>query len=593
MYINRKVVDSQNTVRLSEELGITPELAMVLLKRYDNVDVASLRNYLFADSVPYVPFPHVKEAVQLLNRHILAGCKIAIINDYDVDGITSGLIASEMLRVLGVETTIITSDRITGGYSITNDLIDKAKAFDASLIITTDNGITAFGPVAYAKELGIDVLITDHHKPVIENGKEKLPDAEVIVEPKLADCDYPMREICGAVVIFKVAESLLSVRNLELLNMAHLAPVVDSLLGGFSELAGIATIMDVMPLVGENRVIVKNALQRINNGSYFVGIRQLAALMNIELGKITSKRISFGLGPCLNAESRMTGKIETCLQLLQTKDNNEAEKLARSLIAINDKRKEKTTKLEEDYLSQAVASDDNFVFVYVPNELHTLCGILAGRIVEKTYKPCVVLTDNPNGTLTGSGRAPKGYNIIENLRKYDDLFDKLGGHTGACGLTISRDNYETLKEVLRKDPSIAARGKEDDYVDIYINPCFVRNAFLDELYLLEPYGEDNEELCIMAESCTLISMKPLGKTGLYRTCQFMDSKGNIFEAKLFSSVSEMESRLVSDFGKDVLQTLKLGRGNFKVDLIYEPRYNTWNGVTEIQFMMRDYQKAMK
>lgn len=593
MYINRKVVDSQDTMRLSEELGITPELAMVLLKRYDTIDVSELRNYLFADSVLYVPFPHVSEAVSLLNKHILAGCKIAIINDYDVDGITSGLIASEMLRFLGVETTIITSDRITGGYSITNDLIDEAKAFDASLIITTDNGITAFEPIAYAKELGIDVLITDHHEPIIENGSEELPDAEVIVEPKLSDCNYPMQEICGAVVVFKVAEALLSAQNLELLGMAHLAPAADGLLGGFSELAGIATIMDVMPLVGENRVIVKNALKRINNGSYFVGIRQLAALMNIELGKITSKRISFGIGPCLNAESRMTGKIETCLKLLQTKDNNEAEKLARSLIAINDKRKDKTAKLEEEYLPQAVASDDNFIFVYVQNELHTLCGILAGRIVEKTSKPCVVLTDNPNGTLTGSGRAPKGYNIIENLRKYNDLFDKLGGHEGACGLTISRDNFETLKDVLRKDSSIAAGAKGNDYVDIYINPCFVRNAFLDELYLLEPYGEDNEELCIMAESCILVSMKPLGKTGLYRTFQLMDNRGNLFEAKLFSSVSEMESRFVSDFGEDALQTLKLGRGNFKVDLVYEPRYNTWNGVTEIQFMMKDYQKSMK
>lgn len=593
MYVNRRAVDSKETLSLAEKLGITPELAMVLLKRYGSVDASILHNYLYANSVPYVPFPNVKEAVELIDKHILTGCKIAIINDYDVDGITSGFIASEMLKVLGVETTIITSDRITGGYSISKELIDKAKEFDASLIITTDNGITAFEAVAYAKELGIDVLITDHHEPILEDCIEHVPDAEVIVEPKLSGTNYPMREICGAVVIYKVAEELLSTRNLEVLNMSNLVPVTSQLLGGFLELAGIATIMDVMPLINENRVIVKNALERINNGSYFVGIRQLAAQLNIELGKITSKRIAFGIGPCLNAESRMTGKIDTCLKLLQTKDNNEAEKLARSLVSINEKRKERTLKLEEEYLPQAMESKDRFIFVYVKEELHTLCGILAGRICEKTKKPCVVLTDAPNGILVGSGRSPKTYNLIEGLRKYDNLFDKLGGHEGACGLSITKENYDTLVEVIGKDETVPVGIVEDTLVDIYINPCYIRNAFLDELYLLEPYGEDNEELCIVAEECTLVSMKPLGKTGLYRNCRLIDNKGNVFEAKLFSSVSEIEKRLSQDFGSECLSNLSKDRGSYKIDLVYEPRYNTWNGVTEIQFMMQDYQVSSK
>lgn len=591
MYVNRNEVNNQEVIRLATELGITPELSMVLIKRYGYQNKEVLRNYLFADSVPYVPFPNVDKAVALIDKHIFAGCKIAIINDYDVDGLTSGFIASEMLRVLGVETMIITSDRINEGYSISNQMIDKAKEFDASLIITTDNGIAAFGPLTYAKELGIDVIVTDHHEPVVENGIEKLPDAEVIVEPKLKGNIYPMREICGAVVIFKVAQQLLSNENLALLNMSHLSSSTDSLLGGFMELAGIATIMDVMPLIGENRIIVKNALRRINQGSYFVGIRQLAALMNIELGKVTSRRISFGIGPCFNAESRITGKIEKGMRLLQTRDNNEAEQLARELVDINNKRKDRTAKLEEIYLPQALESDRNFICIYIENELHTLCGILAGRICEKTNKPCIVLTDEPNGSLCGSGRAPKGYNMIESLRRFSELFEKLGGHEGACGLTISKSNYENLLEALKNEP-LETAGDNFKYVDIYINPCHIRNQFLDEMCLLEPYGEDNKEICFMAERCTLIALKTLDKAGKYRTLTLIDNQGNIFDAKLFTSVCEIENRLVCDFGKDCLSVLRKGRGSYKIDLVYEPEYNTWNGVTTIQFSCKDYQKSM-
>lgn len=593
MFRNRKTVNNQYVQDVSNALHITPELAMILIKRSkeDFVNLNELSEYLYSDSVPYVPFPHVDEAVALINKHILAGCKIAVINDYDVDGITSGFIASEMLRFLGVETTVIASDRITEGYSITKPLIDRAKEFDASLIITTDNGITAFEQVEYAKELGMEVLITDHHEPIIENGAEKLPTANVIVEPKLADCNYPMREICGAVVTMKVAEILLGEENLKALGKENLIPYAGGLLGGFLELSGIATIMDVMPLVGENRVIVKNALRRINNGSYFVGLRQLAAKMKIELGQITSNRIAFGIGPCFNAESRMTGKITKCLSLLYTKDNNEAEKIAAELISINEKRKEASAKLEEEFLPVALESKDNVIFVYTPNNLHTLCGILAGRITEKTGKPCIVATDNPNGELSGSGRSVEKYDMITNLRKFSDLFEKLGGHTLACGMTISKDNFETLKNVVNDAAKNLVFSEEDTLVDLIINPCFIRNEFLNEVNLLEPYGEENKELVIAAKNCTLFDMQSLGKTGDYRKCRLMDDIGNIFEGLLFSDVSGFEATLTADFGADSLENLKKSRGNYKVDVVYDPRFHTWNGNTEIQYILKDYQRA--
>ena len=593
MYRNRKVVDNMQVKHLSDLLGITPELAMILLKRNtkENIDINEMRDYLYSYSISNAPFPHVDEAVALLNRHILAGCKIAIINDYDVDGITSGYIASEMLRFLGVSTMIITSDRIHGGYSISKDLIDRAKEFDASLIITTDNGITAFEPIAYAKELGLEVLVTDHHDPVIENDMQKLPDADVIVEPWLSDCEYSFREICGAFVIFKVAQSLLSEENLMRLNRYDLIPYKDTLIGGFVELAGLATIMDVMPLKGENRALVRSALRRINEGSYFVGIRQLAAKLNIELGKITSNRISFGIGPCFNAESRMTGKITTCLRLLETRDNNEAEKLAAELVRVNELRKAEVERLCQEYVHYEDYEEQSFIFQYIPNALHTLCGIISGRITEETGKPSIVVTDNSKGLLTGSGRSVEIFDIIRTLRKYPQFFDKLGGHPMACGMSFTKEQYEALVQTLSNDLKGLTFPEREQLVDLFINPCYVRNAFLDELVLLEPYGENNDQPVLMATNCTLFQMQPLGKNGEYRKLRLLDNQGKMFDAVLFSNISKVEDILISSFGKECLSELGKGRGNYHVDFVYEPNYRTWNGVTSIQFLMRDLQKA--
>jgi len=593
MYKNRKTVDNSHVQYIANMLHITPELAMILLKRNqtETVDLEELRNYLYSMTIEHLPFPHVSEAVALLNKHVLAGSKVAIINDYDVDGITSGFIASEMLRVLGVATTIITSDRIYGGYSITNELIDKAKDFDADLIITTDNGIVAFEPIEYAKELGIEVLVTDHHDPLTEDGIQKLPVADIIVEPWLSDCDYPFKEICGAVVVFKIAQSFLSEENLRFLGREDLIPYAEAIMGGFIELAGIATIMDVMPLKGENRVLVRNALQRINQGSYFVGIRQLAAKMNIELGKITSSRISFGIGPCFNAESRMTGKTELSLRLLETRDNNEAEKLATSLVALNDKRKSEVDRLSQEYVHYEDYEDKQFIIQYMPDALHTLCGIISGRITEVTGKPSIVLTDSPSGVLVGSGRSVESFNMIKSLRHYSNLFEKIGGHAMACGMSITKDNLKKLCDLLQKDLANVVFPEKEQLVDLFINPGFIRNAFLDELVWLEPYGENNEEPVLMATNCTLYQMKPLGKTGEYRKLFLLDNKGNRFEAVMFSNTAQIEEKLESSFGKECLEELKKGRGNYRVDFVYEPSYHTWNNVTNIQFLTKDLQKA--
>lgn len=362
------------------------------------------------------------EAVELLRQKIRVGATIRIIGDYDIDGVNATHILVTGLRRVGAQVDTVIPDRLKDGYGINEHLIEQAKEAGIDTIVTCDNGIAAAKEIAYAKELGMTVIVTDHHEIPYreeENGTRTtiLPPADVIVNPKQADCPYPYKKLCGAAVAWRLVEVLYQeagVPREEFLDLAQFAAV--------------ATIGDIMDLTGENRILVKYGLKQLSDTTN-PGYRALLAVNGLEGKKLTAYHIGFVIGPCINASGRLD-TAKRALELLGASSKTEAEKLAGDLKALNDSRKDLTAKgtteairlIEETDLGQ-----DKVLVVYLPDCHESLAGIIAGRIRERYFRPCFVLTDGEEG-VKGSGRSIPGYHMFEEMTKVAELFTKFGGH---------------------------------------------------------------------------------------------------------------------------------------------------------------------
>ncbi len=473
----------------AEEFHISPVLARILRNR-DLTTKDEISKFLqgsLEDCYSPLLLKDMDKAVALLKEAIRQDIFIRVIGDYDVDGICSSYILLKGLKLLGARVDTAIPHRIHDGYGLNDKLIEEAKRDGVEMILTCDNGIAAASQIALAKELGIQVIVTDHHEvPFLEEKgvrRELLPPAGAVIDPKREQCGYPFKNICGGVVAFKLMQALSD--NTE---SQPLSEAMDELL----EFAALATVCDVMELKDENRILVKEGLKRLRQTKN-QGLSALMEVNGIDCRRLSAYHLGFVLGPCLNA----TGRLDTAkraLELLQSRTKAEAMSAAAQLKALNDSRKSLTLKgveQAEEYIEEHHMENDKVLLLYLPDVHESLAGIIAGRIREKYNHPVFVLTKSEEG-VKGSGRSIEAYHMYEEMTKVKDYFTKYGGHKLAAGLSMHEEDIEALRTALNEGSGLS----DEDFIpkvhiDVPMPLVYADESLVMELERLEPFGVGN------------------------------------------------------------------------------------------------------
>lgn len=572
--------------RIVKEHNVSEVLARLLVNR-DVIEDDDIYKFLNSD-LNNLHDPNsmkdMNKASQIISDKIRRNEKIRIVGDYDVDGIASTYILYTALLKCGANVDYEIPDRIKDGYGININIIEEAHESGIDTIITCDNGIAAIEQVERAKELGITIIVTDHHDiPYsLTNGEKEyfVPDASAVVNPKQEECKYPFEGLCGAVVAFKFVQVMY--------DEFHIPKVeLDSLI----EVAAIATICDVMDLVNENRIIVKYGLNLLKNTSN-LGIRALLEINNIPLTKLSTYHIGFIIGPCLNA----SGRLDTAkkgLRLLLSKTKAEADILALELKSLNDVRKEMTLKGFEKALlaiEENQMYEDKVLVVYIDNCHESLAGIIAGRLKEKFNKPAIVLTDTEHG-VKGSCRSITQYNIYEELTKCKDLLIKYGGHPMAAGLSLLYDNVDILRKKLNENTTLTKEDLlEKVVIDVILPLGLVTEELIEELELLEPFGKENKKPIFAEKNIKVLKANLLGKDKNVLKLRVVNEYNREMEALYFGNTTDIMNEMKALYGENEVDKMFINRDNeVRLSITYYPSINEYGGKQNTQIIIQNYQ----
>lgn len=559
---------------IAEKYQISPIIARLMRNR-DVVGDEAIDFYLngtVEDLYDGLLMKDMDRAVDILKEKIEEGKKIRVIGDYDIDGVNATYILQQGLAGLGADVDTDIPDRIKDGYGLNQMLIDRALEDDVDTIITCDNGIAAMNEIAYGKENGMTIVVTDHHEvPYLEeNGEKKylLPPADAVVDPHRADCEYPFKGLCGAAVAYKLVEVLYRVSGKPEQEVEHLQ---ESLM----ENVAIATIGDVMDLVGENRVFVKKGLELLKTTKN-EGLHALMQCTGVDTANLNTYHIGFVIGPCINAGGRLD-TAKRALELLNASNRREAVTLAADLKELNDSRKEMTEEGVEEAVRQIESSswkDDQVLVVYLPECHESIAGIIAGRIKERYYRPTFVLTKGETG-VKGSGRSIEAYDMFAEMSRCRELFTKFGGHKLAAGLSLEEENVE----VFRKRINELADLTEEDLqmkvsIDMRLPFPYINEELIHELKILEPFGKGNGKPLFAESKLRVIQPRIFGKNRNVLKCRLEDQQGNQMEAVYFGEVEDclrqMEKKQIMSF-------------------TYYPSINEYMGRRTIQLTIVNYQ----
>ena len=560
--------------KIAENFGISPVTARIIRNRGIE-DMESIRHYLHGsieDLHDPRLLPDMEKAVGILRRKAAEGKTIRIVGDYDIDGVCYTYLLYRALKRIGARVDYEIPDRIKDGYGINEMIIEAAASDGIDTILTCDNGIAAVSQIARAKKLGMTVIVTDHHDILVEEneedlpegGREVLPPADAIVNPKLRGCAYPFTGICGGMVAFKLVQVLFEESGVlaqEWLDML--------------EIAAIATVGDVMKLQGENRIIVKEGLRCLGHTSN-LGLKKLIEKNNLVPGSITAYHIGFVIGPCLNASGRLqTAKI--ALSLLLCEDEEEADRMAMELKELNDQRKDMT----QAGIDQAAAmveeryGDDKVLVVFLPDCHESLAGIVAGRLRERYNKPSFVLT-RAEGCAKGSGRSIEAYHMFHALVEVKDLLLKFGGHPMAAGFSLEEKDVDEFRR--RLNENARERLTEEDFIprvwiDVAMPFEYITEPFVRELELLEPYGQGNEKPQFAQKSMVIRSAHVMGRNRNVVRLSLVNERGVSMDGVVFTD-------------GDLFMEEK---GNSRLmDVIYYPGINEYNGNRNLQIVVKDW-----
>lgn len=554
---------------IGRKYGIDPVIARIIRNRDITGDEA-IEEYLngtLADIPSWKLLKDIDKAVEIISGKIDAGTKMRIIGDYDIDGVTATYILLKGFKRLGANVDTYIPDRVADGYGIHDHLIKKAMEDGIDTIVTCDNGISASSQITYAKELGMTVVVTDHHEVPFTDTEEGrtyiLPPADAIINPKQADCTYPNKNICGAVVAMKLVFALYEKYRL---------PEEEK--EDFLEPAAIATVGDIMDLQGENRILVKEELARLPFTKN-KGLKALIRAIGLEDQKITSYDIGFRLGPCINASGRLDTAMRS-LALLQSEDEEEAAKLAGDLKALNDSRKALTEKGTEEAYKLIESSDlknDRVMVVFLPECHESLAGIIAGRIREKYHKPTFVLTRGEK-SLKGSGRSTENYSMYEELVKCDSLLVQYGGHPMAAGLSIEEENVEKFRQTLNDNCTLTEEDMIPKIViDVPMPISYINEELVEQLSILEPFGKGNTKPLFAQKNLRVLKVEIYGKTQNTVKLQLRDPSGAVMDGLYWGEAKEF-----ADFA----------RSHETISVTYYPRINSYMGRESLQIVIQNY-----
>lgn len=556
---------------IAEKFHIHPILARLIRNR-DVIGDDAIEQYLngtIADLYDGMLMKDMDKAVDILMEKIRENKKIRIIGDYDIDGINSTYILLEGLKYLGADVDSDIPDRMKDGYGLNRVLIDRAFDADVDTIITCDNGIAAKEEIAYGKRLGMTIIITDHHEvPYEEDDGVKqylLPAADAVVDPKREDCEYPFKHLCGAGVAYKLVEALFESMGADVEDVDYLM-----------ENVAIATVGDVMDLVGENRIFVKQGLEMLKR-TRSLGLKALIECTGVDVERLSAYHIGFIIGPCLNASGRLD-TAKRALELLSARTRKEADVLAGDLKALNDSRKDMTMIAVEDavkVVEETSVKEDKVLVIYLPECHESLAGIVAGRMRERYNKPTFILTKGESG-LKGSGRSIETYHMYEGLNKCKHLLTKFGGHKLAAGLSLEEENLQEFRELINAESNLS----DDDLIprisiDMQLPLCYVTEGLVDELELLEPFGKGNQKPVFVEKELEILSSRIFGKNRNVAKMQVRDRAGSVVDAVYFGDTERF-----MDYYSE-----KGGKAAFT----FYPTINEYQGRKSLQIVIQNYQ----
>lgn len=569
---------------LARKFGISPVTARLIRNR-EVLTEEAFEQYLSGD-IRHLNDPHLLKDVDrlcaILKDKIEQKKAIQIIGDYDIDGVMATYILYRGISRVGGNVTTQIPNRMTDGYGINEHLIELANDNGIDTIITCDNGIAAIDEISYAKKLGMTVLVTDHHEiPYEEENGEKhflISEADAVVNPKQEGCNYPFKYLCGAAVAWKVVQVLFELCGVAVEESYDLL-----------ENVAFATVGDVMDLVDENRILVKEGLKRVRNTKN-PGMRALILQNNLEPEKVSAYHFGFVLGPCINASGRLdTARIS--LQLFIEQSPQKAAAIARELVELNMQRKDMTTE-GVDIARELVEKEhmeDKVLVVYLPDTHESLAGIIAGRIREMYHKPVFVMTKAEDG-IKGSGRSIEEYSMYEELCKCRELFTKFGGHPMAAGVSLPEENLAIFREVINRECTLT----EQDFIpkikiDIAMPVDYPNTALIQELELLEPFGKGNSKPLFADKDLKVKRATVIGKNRNVLRLNLETSYGAVVTAVYFGDVEHFLNYYREKFGNDQVEAAICGKNNkILLQIVYYPEINVYNGVENMQLIIRNY-----
>lgn len=551
---------------LAMRLGVSP-VAVRIMRNRGLLDEREMRKYLYGtldDLYDPRQMKGMETAAGIIEKKLIEGKKIRIIGDYDIDGVCSTYILLKGFhRAAGngqIDYEI--PDRIRDGYGINESIIRQAAEDGIDTLVTCDNGIAALKEISIAKQLGMTVVVTDHHEVPVYAYGQILPPADAVVDPKQDGETYPYHEICGAVVAWKLINVIyedLGIPEHEWMELL--------------EFAAIATVGDVMKLQDENRLIVKYGLKKIGSTKN-TGLRMLVEKNNLDINNLSAYHIGFVIGPCLNAGGRLKS-AKVALRMLLEQDPDRVSGLADELKELNDVRKDMTAKGETEAIEQVERfyMSDKVLVVFLPECHESLAGIIAGRLREHFHKPSFVLTRGEQ-SAKGSGRSIEAYHMYQGLCEVSDLLVKFGGHPMAAGLSIEESDIDEFRRRLNEN----AKLTEDDFVpqiwiDVPMPFEYVNEKIVDELKGLEPFGQGNEKPLFAQKSLTIRNVRVLGKNRNVVKMNLVTNTGHPFDGLLFA---------------DGDRFLEEQTGQNTIDMIYYPDVNEYNGTRTLQAIIKNY-----
>lgn len=576
---------SKDVSALAKNSGVSQVVAKILINRgiHNEIDIKRFMRASIEDL--YDPFlmKDMEKATELIKLAIENKKKIVVYGDYDADGVTSTVIMYKALKQCGAQVAYYVPDREHEGYGINSERIKKLQEEGFEIVLTCDNGIAAMDQVKLAKQLGMTVIITDHHELSFDEDSSgtrtfKIPPADAVINPKQVECSYPFKQLCGAGIALKFVQALYIKLGIN-----------KEAVKEFIEIAGIGTICDVVDLIDENRIIAKNALGMLTNTKN-LGLKCLKEILSINGKEMKSYHVGFLIGPCINA----TGRLESAaisVELLLCEEENKAVELAKTLFELNKTRQEMTTDNVEqviELIKQSSFKNDKVLVIYKDTIHESIAGIVAGRVRETFNVPTIILTkgkDNPKG----SARSIEEYNLFEELIKCEELLLKFGGHPMAAGLSIKEENIEKLRSKLNlicklTDEDIIPKVRIDERMAL----SKINYSIIEELELLEPFGKGNSSPLLAEKSIPVLKIDILGKNANTIKIKFlMPGANKTIDGIFFNRVEEFMEMLKSSYGQDYMSYVESPRG-MKLDLIFSPQINEYNGNKSIQLKIVEF-----